>query len=244
MHIKSLNTLSYVVFVSLSFVVPIGIFVVISIFRQQNGLRDAPIDVAIGRLVAAIQFLSSHVMFSHNLCPNLSLQGCCQPVLSDEGSIFCSSQTGWEQKEYEKTTKWPSKEHGREGGRRENGGRSSWGLGWPEAPFFAVFLGGRAAGPARGSGRYRRPTRVAIWRQCDGMKGRGGLAQGRGTAPPRPLSIPVANKVSKQKSGGKEVKEKVVGSEAQGRRARGKTWRQWPVDSRAPAEGGGGEEPA
>ena len=40
---------------------------------------------------------------------------------------------------------------------------------------------------------------------------------------------------------GKEVKEKVVGSEAQGRRARGKTWRQWPVDSRAPAEGGGGE---
>ena len=85
------------------------------------------------------------------------------------------------------------------------GVRSSWGLGWPEAPFFAVFLGGRATGPARrGSGRDRRPTRVAIWRQCDGMKGRGGLAQGRGSAAPRPLSRPVANKVSKQKSGGKK----------------------------------------
>lgn len=141
-----------------------------------------------------------------------------------------------------KAVKGAWKERGKAG---KWGRRSSWGLGWPEAPFFAVFLGGRATGPARrGSGRYRRPTRFAIWRQCDGMKGRGGLAQGRGTAPPRPLSITVANKVSKQKSGGKEVKEKVVGSEAQGRRARGKTWRQWPVDSRAPAEGGGGEEPA
>jgi len=128
-----------------------------------------------------------------------------------------------------------------EGGKM--GGRSSWGLGWPEAPFFAVFLGGRATGPARGSGRYRRPTRVAIWRQCDGMKGRGGLAQGRGTAPPRPLSIPVEQGEQAEKRG-KEVKEKVVGSEAQGRRARGKTWRQWPVDSRAPVGGGGGEEPA
>ena len=94
MHIKSLNTLSYVVFVTLSFVVPIGVFVVISIFRQQNGLRDAPIDVVIVRLVAVSQVLSSHVMFSHDLCPNPSLQGCCQPGLSDEGSIFCSSQTG------------------------------------------------------------------------------------------------------------------------------------------------------
>ncbi|WP_323908399.1 hypothetical protein, partial [Aeromonas caviae] len=117
MHIKSLNTLSYVVFVTLSFVVPIGVFVVISIFRQQNGLRDAPIDVVIVRLVAVSQVLSSHVMFSHDLCPNPSLQGCCQPGLSDEGSIFCSSQTGWEQKEYEKTTKRPSKEHGRKGGK-------------------------------------------------------------------------------------------------------------------------------
>lgn len=87
-----------------------------------------------------------------------------------------------------------------EGGKM--GGRSSWGLGWPEAPFFAVFLGGRATGPARrGSGRDRRPTRVAIWRQCDGMKGRGGLAQGRGTAARGPLSRPAANKVNKQKSG-------------------------------------------
>lgn len=187
---------------TLSFVVPIGVFVVISIFRQQNGLRGAPIDVVIGRLVAVSQVLSSHVMFSHDLCPNPSLQGCCQPGLSDEGSIFCSSQTGWVQKEYGKTTKRPPKEHGRQGGRRENGGRSSWDLGWPEAPFFAVLLGGRAIGPAhRGSGRYRQPTRFAIWRQCDGMKGRGGLAQG---APPRPLSRPVANKVSKQKSGGKK----------------------------------------
>lgn len=189
-------------------VAPIGFFVVISIFHQQNGLRDAPIDVVLGRLVVVSQVLSSHVMFSHNLFPNPSLQGCCQPGLSDEGSIFCSSQTGWEQKEYEKTTK---RQNGRqrsmegkgEGGKMEV--RSSWGLGWSEAPFFAVFLGGRATGPARrGSGRDRRPTRVAIWRQCDGMKGRGGLAQGRGTAAPRPLSRPVANKVSKQKSGGKK----------------------------------------
>lgn len=191
---------------TLSLVVPIGVCVVISIFQQQNGLRDALIDVAIGRLVAASQFLSSHVIFSRDLCPNLSLQGYFQPGLSDEASIFCSSQTGWEQKEYGKTTKGPPKAHGRKGGRRENGGgRSSWGLGWPEAPFFAVFLGGRATGPARrGSGRYRRPTRFAIWRQCDGMKGRGGLAQGRGTAARGPLSRPVANKVNKQKSGGKK----------------------------------------
>ncbi len=72
------------------------VFVVISIFHQQNGLRDAPIDVAIGRLVVVSQVLSSHFMFSHNLFPNPSLQGCCQPGLSDEASIFCSSQTGWE----------------------------------------------------------------------------------------------------------------------------------------------------
>ncbi len=137
------------------------------------------------------------------------------------------------------------RQKGRQRSMEGKGGRSSWGLVWPEAPFFAVFLGGRATGPARrGSGRYRRPTRVAIWRQCDGMKDGGALAQGRGTAAPRPLSRPVANKVSKQKSGGKKLKEKVVGSEAQGRRARGKRWRQWPVDSRAPAGGGGGEEPA
>lgn len=190
---------------TLSVVVPIGVCVVISIFQQQNGLRDAPIDVAIGRLVAASQVLSSHVMFSHDLCPNPSLQGCCQPGLSDEASIFCSSQTGWEQKEYEKRQngRQRSMEGKGEGGKMEV--RSSWGLGWSEAPFFAVFFGGRAIGPARrGSGRYRRPTRVAIWRQCDGMKGRGGLAQGRGSAAPRPLSRPVANKVSKQKSGGKK----------------------------------------
>jgi hypothetical protein len=198
MHIKSLNTLSYVDFVTLSFGVPIGFFVVISIFRQQNGLRDAPIGVAIGRLVAVSQVLSSHVMFSHEVCPNSSLQGCCQPGLSDEGSIFCSSQTGWEQKEYGKTTKGPPKEHGRQGGKRENGGSIFMGPWVAGSPVFRCFLGGRATGPARrGSGRYRRPTRVAIWRQCDGMKGRGGLAQGRGTAPPRPLSRPVANKVSK-----------------------------------------------
>ncbi len=198
MHIKSLNTLSYVDFVTLSFGVPIGFFVVISIFRQQNGLRDAPIGVAIGRLVAVSQVLLSHVMFSHEVCPNSSLQGCCQPGLSDEGSIFCSSQTGWEQKEYGKTTKGPPKEHGRQGGKRENGGSIFMGPWVAGSPVFRCFLGGRATGPARrGSGRYRRPTRVAIWRQCDGMKGRGGLAQGRGTAPPRPLSRPVANKVSK-----------------------------------------------
>ncbi|WP_323911155.1 hypothetical protein, partial [Aeromonas caviae] len=102
---------------TLFLMVSIGVFVVISIFRQQNGLRDVPIDVVIGKLVADSQVLSSHVMFSHDLCPNLSLQGCCQPGLSDEASIFCSSQTGWEQKEYEKTTKGPSKEHGRKGGK-------------------------------------------------------------------------------------------------------------------------------
>ncbi len=173
MHIKPLNTLSYVIFMTLSLVVPIGVFVVISIFQQQNGLRDAQIDVAIGRLVAASQILSSHVMFSHDLCPNLSLQGCCQPGLSDEASIFCSSQTGWVQKEYGKTTKGPSKEHGREGVRRENGGLTFMGPWVAGSPVFRCFLGGRATGPARrGSGRDRRPTRVAIWRQCDGMKGR------------------------------------------------------------------------
>ena len=205
MHVKSLNTLSYVVLVAFFLVAPIGFFVVISIFHQQNGLRDAPIDVVLGRLVVVSQVLSSHVMFSHNLFPNPSLQGCCQPGLSDEGSIFCSSQTGWEQKEYGKTTKRPSKEHGRKGGRRENRGSIFMGPWVAGSPVFRCFLGGRATGPARrGSGRDRRPTRVAIWRQCDGMKGRGGLAQGRGTAAPRPLSRPVANKVSKQKSGGKK----------------------------------------
>lgn len=94
MDIKSLNTLSYVVFVTPLLVVPIGVFVVISIFSQQNGLRDAPIDVVLGRLVAVSQVLSSHVMFSHDLRPNPSLQGYCQPGLSDAGSIFYSSQTG------------------------------------------------------------------------------------------------------------------------------------------------------
>lgn len=142
MHTKPLNTLSYVVFVTLSFVVPIGVFVVISIFRQQNGLRDAPIDVVIGRLVAVSQVLSSHVMFSHDLCPNPSLQGCCQPGLSDEGSIFCSSQTGWEQKEYEKTTKRPSKEHGRKGGKAGKWGAIFMGPWVAGSPVFRCFLGG------------------------------------------------------------------------------------------------------
>ncbi len=142
MHVKSLNTLSYVVLVTLSFVVPIGIFVVISIFRQQNGLRDVPIDVVIGKLVADSQVLSSHVMFSHDLCPNPSLQGCCQPGLSDEGSIFCSSQTGWEQKEYGKTTKRPSKAHGRKGGRRENRGSIFMGPWVVGSPVFRSFLWG------------------------------------------------------------------------------------------------------
>ncbi len=142
MHIKSLNTLSYVVFVTLSFVVPIGVFVVISIFRQQNGMRDAPIDVVIVRLVAVSQVLSSHVMFSHDLCPNPSLQGCCQPGLSDEGSIFCSSQTGWEQKEYEKTTKRPSKEHGRKGGKAGKWGAIFMGPWVAGSPVFRCFLGG------------------------------------------------------------------------------------------------------
>lgn len=151
MHIKSLNTLSYVVFVTLSFVVPIGVFVVISIFSQQNGLRDAPIGVVLGGLVAVSQVLSSHVMFSHDLCPNPSLQGCCQPVLSDEGSIFCSSQTGWEQKEYGKTTKGPPKEHGREGGRRENGGAIFMGPWVAGSPVFRCFLGGgEPPGPRAG----------------------------------------------------------------------------------------------
>ncbi len=142
MHIKSLNTLSYVYFVTLPLEVPIGFFVVISIFSQQNGLRDAPIGVAIGRLVAVSQVLSSHVMFSHDLCPNPSLQGCCQPGLSDEGSIFCSSQTGWEQKEYGKTTKRPSKEYGRKGGRRENRGSIFMGPWVVGSPVFRCFLGG------------------------------------------------------------------------------------------------------
>ncbi len=142
MHIKSLNTLSYVVFVTLSFVVPIGVFVVISIFSQQNGLRDAPIGVVLGRLVAVSQVLSSHVMFSHDLCPNPSLQGCCQPGLSDEGSIFCSSQTGWEQKEYGKTTKWPSKEHGRKGGKAGKWGAIFMGPWVAGSPVFRCFLGG------------------------------------------------------------------------------------------------------
>ena len=142
MHIKSLNTLSYVDFVTLSLEVPIGFFVVISIFSQQNGLRDAPIDVVLGRLVVVSQVLSSHVMFSHNLFPNPSLQGCCQPGLSDEGSIFCSSQTGWEQKEYGKTTKRLSKEHGRKGGRRENRGSIFMGPWVAGSPVFRCFLGG------------------------------------------------------------------------------------------------------
>ena len=186
--------------------VSIGVFVVISIFRHQNGLRDVPIDVVIGKLVADSQVLSSHVMFSHDLCPNPSLQGDFQPGLSDEGSIFCSSQTGWEQKEYGKTTKRSPKEHGREGGRRENGGSIFLGPWVAGRPVSRCFLGEwRATGPVRRrSGRYRRPTRVAIWRLCDGMKGRGALAQGRGTAARRPLSGPVASKVSKKKSRGKK----------------------------------------
>ena len=186
-------------------VAPIGFFVVISIFHQQNGLRDAPIDVVLGRLVVVSQVLSSHVMFSHNLFPNPSLQGCCQPGLSDEGSIFCSSQTGWEQKEYEKTTKRPPKEHGRKGGRRENGGSIFMGPWVVGSPVFRCFLGGTSHwARAQGKRAISSATRVAIWCQCDGMKDGGGLAQGRGTAAPRPLSRPVANKVSKQKSGGKK----------------------------------------
>ncbi|WP_421246991.1 hypothetical protein [Aeromonas sanarellii] len=102
---KSFKYIWLCCFLTLPVVVSIGIFVVTSILRQQNGLLDAPIDVVIGRLVATSQVLSSHVMFSHDLCPNPSLQGYFQPGLSDEGSIFCSSQTGWEQKEYGKTTK-------------------------------------------------------------------------------------------------------------------------------------------
>lgn len=196
MDIKSLNTLSYVVFVTPPLVVPIGVFVVISIFSQQNGLRDAPIGVVLGGLVAVSQVLSFHVMFSHDLCPNPSLQGCCQPGLSDEGSIFCSSQTGWEQKEYGKTTKRSPKEHGSERGRRENGGSIFMGPWVAGRPVSRCFLGEwRAGGPVRRrSGRYRRPTRVAIWRLCDEMKGRGALAQGRGTAARRPLSSPVATR--------------------------------------------------
>lgn len=142
MHIKSLNTLSYVVFVTLSLVVPIELFVVISIFRQQNGLRDAPIDVAIGRLVADSQVLSFHVMFSHDLCPNPSLQGCCQPGLPDEGSIFCSSQTGWEQKEYEKRQKGRQRSMEGKGGRRENGGSVFMGPWVVGSPVFRCFLWG------------------------------------------------------------------------------------------------------
>ncbi len=151
MHTKPLNTLSYVVFVTLFLVAPIGFFVVISIFHQQNGLRDAPIDVAIGRLVAASQVLSSHVMFSHDVCPNPNLQGCCQPGLSDEGSIFCSSQTGWEQKEYGKTTKGPPKAHGREEGRRENGGGGLHGALGGRKPRFSLFSwGDEPLGPRAG----------------------------------------------------------------------------------------------
>lgn len=151
MHIKYLNTLSYVVFVTLSFVVPIGVFVVISIFRQQNGLRDAPIGVVLGRLVAVSQVLSSHVMFSHDVCPNPSLQGCCQPGLSDEGSIFCSSQTGWEQKEYGKTTKWPSKEHGRKGGKAGKWGGDLHGALGGRKPRFSLFSwGDEPLGPRAG----------------------------------------------------------------------------------------------
>ncbi len=151
MHINPLNTLSYVTFMTLSLVVPIGVCVVISIFQQQNGLRDALIDVAIGRLVAASQFLSSHVMFSHDLCPNLSLQGYFQPGLSDEASIFCSSQTGWEQKEYGKTTKGPPKAHGRKGGRRENGGGDLHGALGGRKPRFSLFSwGDEPLGPRAG----------------------------------------------------------------------------------------------
>lgn len=152
MYINSLNTLNYVVFMTLSLVVPIGVCVVISIFQQQNGLRDAPIDVVLGRLVAVSQVLSSHVMFSHDLFPNPSLQGCCQPGVSDEGSIFCSSQTGWEQKEYGKTTKGPPKEHGREGVRRENGGSNFMGPWVAGSPVFRCFLGG-ASHRARAQGK-------------------------------------------------------------------------------------------
>ena len=151
MHLKSLNTLSYVVLVTLFFVVPIGVFVVISIFRHQNGLRDVPIDVVIGKLVADSQVLSSHVMFSHDACPNPSLQGCCQPGLSDEGSIFCSSQTGWEQKEYEKTTKRPSKEHGRKGGKAGKWGGDLHGALGGRKPRFSLFSwGDEPLGPRAG----------------------------------------------------------------------------------------------
>ena len=149
MNIKPLNTLSYVIFMTLSLVVPIGVFVVISIFQQQNGLRDAPIDVVLGRLVVVSQVLSSHVMFSHNLFPNPSLQGCCQPGLSDEGSIFCSSQTGWEQKEYGKTTKRSPKEHGRERGKAGKWGIDLHGALGGRKPRFSLFSGGMASHRAR-----------------------------------------------------------------------------------------------
>ena len=120
-------------------VAPIGFFVVISIFHQQNGLRDAPIDVVLGRLVVVSQVLSSHVMFSHDLCPNPSLQGDFQPGLSDEGSIFCSSQTGWEQKEYGKTTKRSPKEHGRERGKAGKWGIDLHGALGGRKPRFSLF---------------------------------------------------------------------------------------------------------
>lgn len=139
----------YVVVVTLSIVVSIGIFVVASILRQQNGLRDAPIDVVMGRLVAASQVLSSHVMFSHDLCPNPSLQGDFQPGLSDEGSIFCSSQTGWEQKEYGKTTKRSPKEHGRERGKAGKWGIDLHGALGGRKPRFSLFSGGMASHRAR-----------------------------------------------------------------------------------------------
>lgn len=143
---------------TLFLIVSIGVFVVISIFRQQNGLRDVPIDVVIGKLVADSQVLSSHVMFSHDLCPNLSLQGCCQPGLSDEASIFCSSQTGWVQKEYGKTTKGPSKEHGRgKGGRRGKWGGDLHGALGGRKPRFRCFLGGTSHW-ARAQGKRERSS--------------------------------------------------------------------------------------
>lgn len=136
---------------TLSLVVPIGVFVVISIFRQQNGLRDVLIDVVIGKLVADSQVLSSHVMFSHDLCPNPSLQGCCQPGLSDEGSIFCSSQTGWEQKEYEKRQK--SRQRSMEGkgeGGKMGGGDLHGALGGRKPRFSLFSWGDEPLGPRAG----------------------------------------------------------------------------------------------
>ena len=91
------------------------------------------------------------------------------------------------------------------GGRRENGGSIFMGPWVAGSPVFRCFLGGTSHwARAQGKRAISSATRVAIWCQCDGMKDGGGLAQGRGTAAPRPLSRPVANKVSKQKSGGKK----------------------------------------